>query len=26
LPGADVELDGGERMFVPYTNLELLVG
>ncbi len=26
LPGADVELNGGERLFVPYTNLELLVG
>jgi hypothetical protein len=26
LPGADVELNGGERKFVPYTNLELLHG
>jgi hypothetical protein len=26
MPGADIELIGGEREFVPYTNLELLHG
>ena len=24
-PGADVELDNGEVMFVPHTNLDLIV-